>query len=197
MKKINSVHVLLLLIFIFSFTSCSKEDEEFDGSKAAIEDYIGADIVDKMEDFGLRFNTGDNPPDVTGEFYADYLEILKSDVPSDEPGNGIYPQTFRFYEQSGLSVKYSGSGMEQSDEGSGAILSGSSNKFTAVLKLKSTIQGYTVESAYVITGTMTQEGILDYQMAATNLGDDAPEGVVIPEGATRVIHDSDDLAERL
>lgn len=196
MKKTHSVSVVLLLIFTFSLTSCSKEDEGFDGSKAAIEDYIGADIVDKMEDFGLQFNTGDNPPDVTGEFYADYLEILNSDVPSDEPGNGIWPQTFRFYDQNGLSVQYSGSGAEQSDEGSGAILTGGDNKFTAILKLKSTYQGYNIESAYVLTGTMSEEGILDYQMAATNLGDDAPDGVVIPEGATRVIHDTDDLAER-
>lgn len=197
MKKTNFVYGSLLLVLIFVFNSCSKEEDgDFDGSKAGIEDYIGADIVDKMEEFGLQFNTGDNPPDVTGEFYADYLEILNSDVPSDEAGNSIYPQSFSFHNQSGLSVQYSGSGSQQSDEGAGAIISGNNNKFTAVLKLKSTYQGYNIESAYVITGTMTDEGILDYQMAATNLGDDAPDGVVIPEGATRVIHDTDDLAER-
>lgn len=196
MKK-NLLAFAPILLIVFTFTSCGKDDEDFDGSKGAIEDYIGADIVDKMEDFGLEIHPGDNPPDVTGEFYADRLEILNSDVPSDEPGNGIWPQTFSFHGQSGLSVQYSGYGAEQSDEGSGALLTGSNNEFTAILKLQSTVQGYNVESAYVITGTMTDEGILNYQMAATNLKDDAPEGVVIPEGATRVIHDTDDLAERL
>lgn len=194
MKNVRLVYWSLLLMVLIS---CGKEEDGgFDGSKAGIEDFIGAEIVTKMEDFVLQFNTGDNPPEVTGEFYADYLEILNSDVPSDEPGNSVYPQSFSFYNQNGLSVQYSGSGGQQSDEGSGAILSGNNNKFTAILKLKSTYQGYNIESAYVVTGTMTAEGIVDYQMAATNLGDDAPDGVVIPEGATRVIHDTDDLAER-
>lgn len=198
MKNANLINVLTVLALVFTFMSCSTdEDEGFDGSHASIENYIGADIVNKMEDFGFQFNPGDNPPDVTGKFYADYLKILESDVPSDEPGNGVYPQTFSFYEQSGLSVQYSGSGAVQSDAGAGALLSGTDNKFTAILKLKTSYGEYTAETAYIISGTMTEEGILDYQLAATNLGDDAPDGVLIPEGSTRVIHDTDDLAERL
>lgn len=198
MKRNNLFYQVMLFVLVFSFAACSTEDDgDMDGSHAAIEDFIGSDIVKKMEEFGLEFHPGDNPPDVSGEFYADHLVILDSDVPSDEPGNSIYAQTFRFFDQDGLAVKYSGSGAQQSDEGSGAILTGSGNDFTAILKLNTTYQSYHVTSAYVITGTMTAEGILEYQMAATNLKDDAPDGIVIPEGATRVIHDTDDLAERL
>lgn len=198
MKKLNIYNPVLLFLVASVFFSCSTEgDEGFDGSRASIDDILGPQIADKIEGMGFEFHTGDNPPDVTGKFYADYLEILESDVPSDEPGNGIWPQTFEFYNQSGLSVQYSGSGGSQVDEGSGAFLSGNNNEFTAILTLESTNQGYTAQSAYLITGTMTEEGILDYQVAATNLGDDAPDGVFIPEGATRVIHDTDDLAERL
>lgn len=198
MRKENLIYAFTILLVGFTFISCGKdEDGGFDGSRASIEGYIGADVVDKMEDFGLNINTGDNPPDVTGQFYADYLEILDSDVPNDSPGNGIWPQTFSFYEQSGLSVQYTGEGAMQNDDGAGAIISGTDNKFTAILKLKTNYQGYTVETAYVISGAMSAEGILNYQLAATNLGDDAPDGVLIPEGATRVIHDTDDLAERL
>lgn len=196
--------VFLLCITFIGLVSCSKDEdnnEEFDGSREAIEEFLTPEITQKLENFGLNIHTGSNPPDVTGSYMANNLEVINTDVPGDQIGNIISDISFSFLNQnnSDLSIEYIAQGASQSDEGSGSLLSGDDNSFTVFLKAKSTIGSYTAQTFFVISGKMAADrtGIRDYQIAGGVIDDgDAPEGIFIPEGSARVAEDKDDLAER-
>lgn len=202
----KSTYVLFLFTLVF-LSSCSKDDDGgggkpgFDGSKQSIKEFVGAEIYSQLIEFGFNINEGSEPPSISGKFYADDLEILDSSVPGDISGSYMVSQTFEFKNQNDdeLTVEYSGGGGSQTDEGAGSFIAGSGSSFLVLLKNESTIQGYTSETLFAISGKMTAEGILNYQLAGfnVNISDDTPEGIFIPEGTGRVIHDTGDLAERI
>ena len=191
-----------LVLTIFAM-SCSSEDDNsdssFDGSERSIEEFVGEDIYNQLNEFGFNINEGNTPPNISGSFFADNLVILDSSVETDYIGMTISSQIFTFSNQdtNALTIDYNASGGSQSDTGSGSLIAGSGDNFLVLLINKSTISGYTADTLFAISGTMTEDGIENYQLAVFNQdNNDAPEGIFIPEGTGRVIHDTDDLADK-
>lgn len=204
MKELKLFKKFMLVMLILGAISCSKDDDEtngegdFTGSQQSIENIIGSDVYQSAQEMGFMFNTGSNPPIVEGSYIADNLEILGSTVGSDYVGMFMPTQNFTFSNQNidDLSVLYVGAGGSQTDEGGGAFIAGEGGNFTALLTVAATIQGYTSQTVFLISGTIVAEGIENYQLAVFMIDQgEAPDGIFIPEGQGRVIHDTDDLAE--
>ncbi|QAA82274.1 hypothetical protein EI546_11330 [Aequorivita sp. H23M31] len=201
MKKSLS---LLMILSLVLFVSCSKDDDnkagEFDGSQDSVAEFLGADLLETLLDLGLIINTGNTPPNIAGEFLMAPVILQKSNVQGDYPGMSFPDYQMKFMNQIGLNVDFSGfhtTGVQR-DIGDGSFISGSGKGFTVFLITETDISGYKADTAMVISGTMTEDGIKDVQFALfmkDNHGN--PGGVFIDNQKGRIIIDGDGLCEKI
>ncbi|MFC0604301.1 hypothetical protein [Winogradskyella pulchriflava] len=197
MKKIIFVFFITALCF-----ACSSDDDnssEFDGSLESIEDFFNPELVQALQDLGFVLNIGNNPPDIEGTYLLSPFELQASNIPSDIIGTVIsdYTATFTNQNSGDLRVDFLGEGGSQTDVGTGSFVAGDGAQFTVLLKLTSQIGSVPVETAYAISGTMTENGIDDMQIGGLMLDDNGdPEGVYIENNQGRVFFDSDAFSPR-
>ena len=201
MKKTILLFTMLALVFSCSSDDDSLEDagNQFDGSLESVEDFFTPDLVNALVDLGFIINTGGNPPNLEGVFYASPLVLQASSVPNDIIGQTFNPYTMTFSNQNleTLMVDFFGDQNVQVDEGFGSFVSGNGNAFSVYLKTTTTIGNFDAESAIALSGVMTQDGIEDFQVAFLMLDDNGdPEGVYIENNTGRLLYDSDLFSPR-
>lgn len=201
MKTIKKLTVLFTLISVLSISSC-KKDKDFTGSREDIESFLGSDVVEAMDDIGFNMNYGENPPQIEGQFLISPADLLSSTVPDD-------PETHRFNDLKAifknqdnkmLTIDYEGDEMFENSVGKGTFIAGDGEYFTVAMKTETTKTfGGKGESAFIITGKITAEGIEDVEVAAFMIKIITEDLLFpfIPENTGRVIIDGDSLAERL
>ncbi len=194
--------ILLLSILALTF-GCSSDDDngsnEFDGSLESIENFFTPELVAALEDLGFNINTGNTPPDVEGEYFISPVILTASNVPSDNIGAVFADYTASFSNQNNgsLTIDFMGEGGNQSDIGNGSFVAGDGNEFTVLLKLTSQIGSIPVDTAFAISGTLTEDGIENLQNAVLMLDDKGdPEGVYIENNQGRLLSDSDGFSPR-
>lgn len=194
----------LVYLFVLGllFASCSKDDDknsnEFDGSSSSISDYVGQELLDTMIDMGLIIHRGSRPPNIEGSYMMSPAILENTNVETDVIGTVFNDQYFKFYEQNGLELMYSGYGGSQSDVGVGSFISGDGKLFSVFLILESDIQGYKADTIFVMSGKVTDDGFVDFQMAAfmkDNHGN--PGGVFIENDRGRIFVDGDGLVDKI
>lgn len=203
MKKFINIKIVLLLLLTSFIISCSSDDDSsndnFDGSLQDIRDFVTPELYNIMVGLGLNVNTGNTPPFIEGGYFLDPSELFASNIETDIIGTIFASQTFFLQDQNlnDLTITYQGSGGGQSDLGEGSFISGSGDNFSIFLTLESVIQGFVAETVYVLSGTNTSEGFVDFQLAAFMLNNNGNQGgVFIENGKGRIFIDSDGLVTR-
>ncbi len=193
--------IILLLISVLVF-GCSSDDDstdEFDGSLESIEDFFTPELVDALNDLGFEINTGNTPPNIEGSFLMSPFELQASNIPSDQIGIVIsdYLASFVNQNSNALTIDFMGQGGSQTDVGNGSFVAGNGNQFTVLLKITSQIGSVPVDTAFAISGVVSDDGIEDMQTAGLMLDDKGdPEGVYIENNQGRVFFDSDGFSPR-
>jgi hypothetical protein len=200
MKKL----ILLLFISIFAY-NCSDDDdtqEEKEGFYGSIEDireFYNDDLVDALEDLGFIINTGNNPPQLDGDYFISPMELEASTVTGDVIGTIFenYSASFSNQDNTELTIDFSGVSTSETDEGSGSFISGDNNKFSIFLKLTSLSGTIPTQTAMAITGEVVENGLKNIRVAVLMLDDKGdPENVYIENNTGRLFFDSDGLSPK-
>ena len=181
---------------------CKSDDDNggFDGSLRSIEDFYNEDVVEALDDLGFNINTGNTPPNLEGTYLISPYELKASTVESDVIGRIFANNLISFSNQNNasLTVDYRGVNGTQEDNGDGSFISGENNEFSIFLKLTSQInESVIVDTAYAISGILTNNGIEQVQVALLMLDDKGdPDGVYIANNTGRLFIDSDGLSPK-
>ncbi len=195
--------ILLGLLVTGFLIGCSKDDDnngnvKFDGSEADIREFVTPALIDSMRSLGMEINVGNTPPQIGGNYHI--VPILQaSNRPSDFVGMEFeeYDCHFRNQKNDQLTVEFSYEGATEQGVSTESFLSGSGNKFSAYLKSDATVQGLTAKSVLVISGEISEAGIVSYQMAIFMLENNGHTNVFIENREGRIFNDSNNLGIRL
>lgn len=209
---LKSIAVFSLLLFLFApITSCTEDEDDyyeeempqdeepqFSGTVEDIQYLLGDAIYDSIISSGYQIHTGSTPPNVNGRYVISEARLKKSTVEGDYPNQYFqdYYITYDNFNLANLLVDYQGDQGNQHDEGDGIFICGSGNKFTSILLTTTTYYYETAESAILITGTLTDNGIEDCEfmyIMVENYG----SSTWIPNGTYRIIYDVDGLASEI
>lgn len=194
--------LFLLLVFSLHLTSCNKDDDgddsEFDGSIDAIENFYTSELLDALDELGFTINTGNEPPIIDGSYLANPHILETSNIPNDNIGDTYLDIFLTFSNQNNqnLTLDFLGSESNTNIESVQSFISGTEDSFSVFLKVESTRQGHTSVLAYAISGTISNEGILNYQLALVMLEDNGdPNNNLIENNTGRLFIDGNQLCE--
>ncbi|HZH69836.1 MAG TPA: hypothetical protein VFD80_05250 [Flavobacteriaceae bacterium] len=198
----KNIKFLLICSLVLLISSCSSDDDSggFDGSTGDIKDFVTPELYDIMTELGLVIHTGNTPPLLEGGYYMSPCILSATNIETDNIGAAYASQTFYLSNMNAdnLTIDYAGGGGSQQDDGSGSFISGSGNDFSIFLTITSEISGYEADTVFVLSGTETNDGFVDFQLAVfmkDNNGN--PGGVFIEDGKGRIFIDGDELVEKL
>ncbi|GAB3223981.1 hypothetical protein J0A67_09950 [Algoriphagus aestuariicola] len=199
-QPISAAYPILALVFGILFSSCQKDEEpnQFTGSQEEIEEFLTPELTEIMTDLGLEINTGNTPPNIEGNYLAEAV-LMSSSVAGDVPGKRFLDAVMKFENQNNkdLSVTFSYAQTIESGTGIGALIAGSQDSFSAILKVEGThgTGSATAQLVMVISGKMTSEGIRDFQWALFML-DNKGDSQYIANNTGRVFKELDNIAEK-
>lgn len=193
--------VVLTLIGILSFSSCKKE-KDFDGSRINVESFLGSEVVEAMDDIGLTLFYGEKPPQIEGSFLINPAELKSSTVPADPETHTFDDLVASFKNQNNkdLTLDYEGDEFYENSVGQGTFIAGDGDNFTVYMKTKTTtILGGEALTAFIISGKMSSEGIVDTEVAVFMIEIIKDDIIVpfIPENTGRLIIDGNYLSDRI
>ncbi len=202
MKKITlkkSNLILLLLIVVFS--SCLKDNDNtiilptFNGeiSDAVIPPEIREELEGRMNIY-----EGQTPPDIIGEYVSDPHTLVYSSDGQFTPGDVFADRFFAFEEKDATGmVIYEGKQGSSISYANSVIVVGKGNDFTAyfVANTEDEEDGTNSKSSYLISGTVTPNGIKNFEYAFIMLDKDDPNGKLMDVNEYRIFTDGDGLAE--
>ena len=176
---------------------------EFDGSRPAITDLYSQAQIDALEQIGLVFNLGDQPPNIEGTFRIDPTIVQASTVPFDDGASGfeISSSTVTFSNQDNSTLTVD---LVQNEDtggssiGNGSFISGNGQLFTVYFVTETTIGGFTADSTITLSGVVSDVGIENVQIAGFLLDDRGEsDSVFIPNNTGRLAIDEDGFSERV
>ncbi|GJH40143.1 hypothetical protein RCZ04_06930 [Capnocytophaga sp. HP1101] len=214
----RTIHTLCAVFALFAFVACSKSDDN-DSKKDKGEDDIEvtnfnipqeakAILPDKtltqMVANGMTIHEGTTPPNIEGIYLLDNLTFLYTSDPNDNAftkGDKATNYKFKFYEQQGVKVKSDykalGFGVFDTAIGSGAIISGSGNKFTVFLAHVAVTQGVKNKDVYVFSGEITSEGIKDLVFTMTVTEKEDQGNKIMGVGVYRIFSQDGRIAKKV
>ena len=213
--SLNFRPFIILAALIFSISACETAEEPMpQGFSEEITRLIPDSTISAMRDLQMIINEGMEPPTLEGVYFASPLVITKSNVPNEIHGEGSRFADYRYYmrnqniddltmelDSEGLSIN-SGSVITRSI-GKQAFISGNRNSFTAFIIQDSEMyleSGDTARSRVleVISGTLSADGIKNFQNAVWMLNDYGDEfNLFIPANTGRIFNDGDLMAQRI
>jgi len=137
-------NVILIFVLTIVTTGCIKkyngsdnaDESGFTGSKNEIKEYFSAEVISTLDELGYNFNTGGNPPDLKGSYFANSFTLKSSNVTGDTPGMSFVDYTYSFSNQSSDKIDCSSSSSVSNESGVGSFISGSGNDFSIYVKQK-------------------------------------------------------------
>lgn len=174
----------------------------FDGSRPAISDVYSQSQLDALEQIGLVFNLGSQPPDIEGTYRFNNRVLQATSVPGDT-ANEFVSTTITFSNQNNatLTVEYTSVEDEGvntgTTTGTGSFISGSGQAFTVYVVSETIINGSVADSTATISGVISSSGIENIQLAGFMLDNRGDTLTFIPNDTGRLIIDADGLSQRL
>jgi len=203
--------ILIIAISLFLF-SCKKENEDLSkGFSDDIENFVPDSTIQALRDLGMIINEGKEPSMLEGAFLATPYIMLSTSVPDDSYVSGDRFADYKYYlknqDNETLTLEVDTEGISSGNvftrsEGNGAFISGYEEEFTVFVILESerymsggdTSFARTLE---VISGTIAQDGIHNFQAAILMLDDYGDEfDHYIPINTGRLFEDGDSIAYR-
>ncbi|WP_196894041.1 hypothetical protein [Aureivirga marina] len=207
LTKIAKIAIVLTVLFN---VSCSNDDDNdetqyigpFNGSVDSVENIYTPETVQALNNLDFTIYTGNTPPSVEGTFEVSPMMLINSTVPGDVIPTFFPNYVFTLTNQNNndLTIDFEGQHLDgsQQDSGDGTYISGQGNNFTVYLNLTSLIGQYPAQTAFVISGQKTTEGIANLQIAALMVDNGGNiEDEYIPNNTGRVLVDFDELAEEI
>ena len=173
-------------------------DDGIDDVPPGVNDFMSPEDKQTLQDNGLEIYTGLNPPNIEGNYYANSLTTSDGNI-------DFMNYSYRFHDQTAeLSIRSSHISENGTDtaEGKGAFIAGSGTTFSIYMESISEIRQEThvttIESARIYSGIISSDGIINFQFGfiITDKKNDIND-LFMNVGDTRVIYESDGLAERV
>lgn len=201
MKKqtiIRSLIAMVVLSFVVSTTSCKKEKSAEEIQKAQINEVLPQKYIDTLKRLGINIYEGTTPPIVNGIYVANPTILLASTVDGDVIGATFSDIKVKLTDQNNTNfgIKLYGKKLlGENDTSIVTAISGSGNNFTVYgqVKASATPTNYAI-FAIVISGTLSADGIVNYQDALINIDNSKGATYFIPEGTGRLIKDGNNIA---
>ena len=184
---------LLVLIVCFLNLKCEKEDSSYNLSSDILS-LVSSELLDKMISEGMIINEGSNPPCIEGDFLASPFKLISTSVTNDvySPGAILQDYSLRLYNQNidSLIIDIDYINGPESGNGRGGYIAGENNDFTIFTINESTISGETSTTVFVISGSISSNGIENFHAAGYMIENNGFENLFIPNGTGRIFIDS-------
>ncbi len=202
MKHLKILSLALILTTTFSCNKDDSDDQQEDIDQL-VENFVTPNLIASLQQLGFNFNDGDEQPDISGTFQYSTHIMQATNVENDAAiGTAFATNTFTFSNLNPENRTFSFSGMDSSGSSFGnatdTFYSGTGNDFSAYVKFTVTSGSETAIALLAVSGTISEDGILNAQDAVLmldNMGN--PTGSFIENGKGRLFEDGDGTAERL
>lgn len=189
---------ILVIGFAISITSCKKEPSAAEIQTKRISDIIPQKYLDSLIRLGVTIHEGTTPPLVNGIYLANPTVLVASNVAGDIIGNTFADVKVKLTDQNNSNFGITLFGkllLGNNDTSIVTAISGSGNDFTVYGKVKASANAtnYAI-FAVIISGTLSADGIINYQDALINIDNSNGGTYFIPEGTGRLIKDGNNLA---
>ena len=200
MSTANRIGLVLIIIASIGCTvGCgnadrrNEEEDRPEESKEVIDD----SLLEKVESKGFDVHRGGSPPDITGKYVADSMEV-EYDT-GDAEGESVYTYFFEYTgldDTGALKVEYGSD--QETGSGTGANISGKDGCFTAYFAVEPEGVGCeTYKKATLQTGCLTDEGIEEWQLASViTKKKNCITGGSRSVGDVRISNETDGIAEK-
>lgn len=152
---------------------------------------------------GMTIHEGTNPPNIEGIYLLDNLKFLYTSDPHDNAftkGDPAADYKYKFYDQQGVKVKSDYKalkfGVFDTATGSGAIISGSGNKFTVFLNHAANTEGVKNNDVTLISGELTPQGIKNLAFVLTVTEKKDSENKIMKVGTYRIFTHYGSIAQK-
>jgi hypothetical protein len=199
---------ILSALLVFTFFACSSDDDSSpkmeEDVQQLVENFVTPELIATLQELGFTFRDGLDSPDLSGLYLFENHALEASNIPDDVAQGTLFsPNTFGFSNLNANTRTFSFTGVDGTGSSFGDVtdtfFSGSGNNFSAYVKLSVTtgINGSNAIILLAISGTITDEGIVNAEDALIMLDDNGDENeVLIENGDGRLLIDVDGIAER-
>lgn len=196
--------LLTIFILVISFNSCSKEDNSpAQGNAEFIDSFLDTDIITGLNTLGFNFRSGTETPNISGHFIFN-PHVLKNTTYNESYSDDIVYFGGNRYEISNLNSETRKFSLLITDltgnPNSGVITDtfyyGEGNNFCAFAKIAATTQSESPYLLLAISGTISENGIINAEDAYVNLTDRIDSGFETYRSQGRLLKDEDGLAEK-
>lgn len=171
----------------------------------SIRAFLTPAMMDTLKKYGMPIHEGNTPPNIEGMFYANSQRLKGSNVSSDAPNKTFRNMSIRLFGQTAdqrVSMEYDQT--VEKGSGTGALITGSGDKFTLYLPIKAKASRagspdtVDYETAVCYSGRIDTAGIHDFVNGLIITKKEAdPLNWVLDEGQGRVITEADSLAQKV
>jgi hypothetical protein len=193
----------LVMLGVFALAGgCKKDNEPTSGLSAKIQNIAPQATLNDLKAKGMGINEGSEPPNIEGIFVVNPMRLLSPYSSEDTYAKGriIGDQTYKFYEQSGSTIKMEFKEGTTKRPVSTGELSGNGNKFTLFINTDQTLMPENIDysTLRVISGEIGTGGIINFQTATTltKKDGDPKNQILIPINQARVWEDGNQLASK-
>ena len=213
MKK--TIYTLCAGVFaLLTIIGCSKSDDNNGEEKKQVKTsnfnipkeakaIIPEKFIGEMAANGMTIHEGTNPPNIEGIYLLDNLKFLYTSDPDDHyftKGQPAADYKYKFYDQQGVKVKSNYKvlkfGAFDVATGSGAIISGSGNKFTVFLSHAANTEGVKNNDITLISGELTSQGIKNLVYVLTVTQKDDSNNKIMKVGTYRIFTHYESIAQK-
>jgi len=158
--------------------------------------FLSIDFIEMLEHKGLEVNRGLVPPNVEGIYYVDSWANF-------ETGTKYLNYTYRFDKQSeDLTIEVESASDQSNAIASAAFISGEGNNFSIYSEGNHTIDDMGskiyIKTADIYSGTITSDGIVNFKSGFIIIEKENDiNNNFLAVGDLRIIHEIDDLAEKV
>lgn len=195
----NIFKTIISLILILGLAGCTTKVDE-NGLSKNITKILPDSVYTKMMNMGMPINGGNQPPELEGTYNVSPFILDSSDVEGDYRGKSFsdFVVTFHNFNSRKLTVEIDYVNGPETGTGVGSYIVGHDNKFSVFCEIKATqLLIFHANAIFVLTGTLTNDGIDDFYYANFMLDNHGnEEGLWIDNGSGRIIYDSDGFSER-
>ncbi len=202
MKHSNIIQLTAFLLLSILFSGCLKSHDDtivlptFTGEIS--DAVIPTEIRDQFENY-MNIYEGQNPPDISGEYLCKPLMIVYTSDGQFDYGDLFADMYFAFEKNNSSEIlQYRGKQGGSTTIANNVMVVGEGNNFTAyfISDSENLEDGTTYRKATLISGTVTNSGITNFQYAFIMLDKYDPEHTLMDVNEYRIFKDQDGLATR-
>lgn len=165
-----------------------------------INDFLPPDVLEEIIDIGMPIYEGYDPPNLEGTYFVSPFILKNTTVPGESLNQAFADVTLLFSDQNNetLSIMMDYTQVSSEGGGIGSYIVGSGNAFSVFAEVDIVASGSPAKMAFVISGEVVSNDIVDLHWATFMLEDFGdPSNVLIDIGQGRLLYDSDGLSPKL